>query len=175
MFHVSWLEKIIRKIKTFPCIMTHLRKTLISGPIFNSLSFFFFFFLSFLCWVSSWNYPLYLLTQFVQSERILSNQASLCWDSKNAVGCSINSIPSDGTPTPKVCKLYTLLLPTIKLVVVTKEFSRTSDACLRMWASSIWSCWNNLTFILYTTSTTNDGVLPSSRIIHVQSPDKAII
>ncbi|KAG6704429.1 hypothetical protein I3842_07G133400 [Carya illinoinensis] len=36
----------------------------------------------------------------VQSERSLPDQASLCWDYKKAVGCS-NSIPSDGTPTPK--------------------------------------------------------------------------
>ncbi|XP_050268055.1 uncharacterized protein LOC126712670 [Quercus robur] len=37
----------------------------------------------------------------VRTERTLPDQASLCWDSRKAVGCSINSIPSDGTPTPK--------------------------------------------------------------------------
>lgn len=37
----------------------------------------------------------------VQSEGPLRNQASLCVDPKKTVGCSINSIPSDGTPTPK--------------------------------------------------------------------------
>ncbi|KAE8057476.1 hypothetical protein FH972_014166 [Carpinus fangiana] len=38
---------------------------------------------------------------FNRSERILSDQASVCWDSKKAVTCSFNSIPSDGTPTLK--------------------------------------------------------------------------
>uniref|UniRef100_A0A2N9F3F2 DUF547 domain-containing protein n=1 Tax=Fagus sylvatica TaxID=28930 RepID=A0A2N9F3F2_FAGSY len=37
----------------------------------------------------------------VQTQKTLPDQASLCWDSKKAVGCCINSIPSNGTPTPK--------------------------------------------------------------------------
>ena len=107
-YHIFWY---LRLEKSWACTSEWLihRNSLTPGPLFMHI-----FVSLFYCFVSSCNYPLYLLRQIVQRQKTLPDQASLCWDSKKAVGCCINSIPSDGTPTPKVCVLYIPLLPTLR-------------------------------------------------------------